>query len=42
MKELQNAALNWNAAMDLRRTDIKQQDKNFNWLTIVFEHVNNT
>ena len=26
--------------MDLRRTDIKQQNKNANRLTLVFEHVN--
>ena len=26
--------------MDLRRTDIKQQNKNANRLTFVFEHVN--
>ena len=26
--------------MDLRRTDIKQQNKNVNRLTFVFEHVN--
>ena len=39
MKELQNV---WNlsAAMDLRRTDIKQQNKNINRPTFVFEHVN--
>ena len=30
---------NWSAAMDLRRTDIKQQNKNVK-LTFVFEHVN--
>ena len=41
MKELQNA-WNWSAAMNLRRTDIKQQNKNVNGLTFVFEHVNNT
>ena len=40
MKELQNV-WNWSAAMDLRRTDIKkQQNKNVNRLTFVFEHVN--
>ena len=26
--------------MDLRKTDIKQQNKNVNQLTFVFEHVN--
>ena len=26
--------------MDLRRTDIKQQNKNANRLTFVFEHIN--
>ena len=30
------------AAIDLRRTDIKQQNKNVNWFTFVFKHVNNT
>ena len=39
MKELQNV-WNWNAAMDLRRTYIKQQNKNVNRLTFVSEHVN--
>ena len=39
MKELQNVR-NWSATIDLRRTDIKQQNKNVNWLTFVFEHVN--
>ena len=39
MKELQNVR-NWNAAMDLRRTDIKQLNKNANRLTFIFEHVN--
>ena len=28
--------------MELRMTDIKQQNKNINRLTFVFEHVNNT
>ena len=37
MKELQND-WNWSAAMDLKRTDIKQQNKNDNLLTFVFEH----
>ena len=39
MKELQNG---WNlsVAMDLRRAAIKQQNKNVNRLTFVFEHVN--
>ena len=39
MKELQNV-WNWSAATDLRRTDIKQQNKNVNRLTFVIEHVN--
>ena len=39
MKELQNVWI-WSAAMDLRRTDIKQQNKNVNRLTFVLEHVN--
>ena len=39
MKELQNV-LNLSAAMDLRSTDMKQQNKNVNRLTFVFEHVN--
>ena len=26
--------------MDLRRTDIKQQNKNVNGLSFVFEHIN--
>ena len=39
MKELQNV-WNWSVAMDPRRTDIKQQNKNVNWVTLVFEHVN--
>ena len=39
MTELQNVR-NWSAAMDLRKTDIKQQNKNVNRLTFVFQHVN--
>ena len=39
MKESQNV-WNWRATMDLRRTDIKQQNKNAYQLTFVFEHVN--
>ena len=38
-KKLQNV-WNWSTAMDLIRTDIKQQNKNVNRLTFVFEHVN--
>ena len=39
MKEFQNYDI-WSAAMDLRRTDMKQKNMNVNRLTFVFEHVN--
>ena len=39
MKELQNV-WNWSAAVDWRRTYIKQQNKNVNRLSFVFEYVN--
>ena len=38
MKELQ-IEWNWSAAMDLRRTDIKQRNKNVNW-HFCFDNVN--
>ena len=40
MKELQNA-WNWSVAIDLRRTDIKKQNKNIYWFAFVFKNVNN-